>query len=62
MGFIQYVKESYKELSENMTWVSKEEAQKSTVMVATFTVVFALIIAAIDQVFHFGLDKFFKLF
>lgn len=45
-----------------MTWMTKEEAQKTTVVVAAFTVVFALLVAAIDKVFQTGLDNFFKLF
>jgi len=30
MKFVTYVKESYLELKENVTWISWEEAQKST--------------------------------
>lgn len=61
-NFIQYIKDSFKELNTNMTWMTKEEAQKTTVVVAAFTVVFALLVAAIDKVFQTGLDNFFKLF
>lgn len=61
-NFIQYIKSSFKELNTNMTWMTKEEAQKTTVVVAAFTVVFALLVAAIDKVFQTGLDNFFKLF
>ncbi|TDQ23941.1 preprotein translocase subunit SecE [Tenacibaculum caenipelagi] len=61
-NFIQYIKDSFEELSTNMTWISREEAQKSTVVVAAFTIVFALAVAAIDKVFQTGLDNFFKMF
>ncbi|MFD0994217.1 preprotein translocase subunit SecE [Tenacibaculum geojense] len=61
-NFIQYIKDSFEELSTNMTWISREEAQKSTVVVAVFTIVFALAVAAIDKVFQTGLDNFFKSF
>ena len=40
MKFINYIKESFQELKNEMTWISKEEAQKSTVIVAVFTVIF----------------------
>ncbi|TYP97524.1 preprotein translocase subunit SecE [Tenacibaculum adriaticum] len=61
-NFIDYIKGSLEELSTNMTWVSREEAQKSTVVVAAFTIIFALAVAAIDKVFQTGLDNFFKMF
>ncbi|WP_075342187.1 preprotein translocase subunit SecE [Tenacibaculum agarivorans] len=61
-NFIQYIKDSFEELSTNMTWISREEAQKSTVVVAVFTIVFAIAVAAIDKVFQTSLDKFFNLF
>ena len=62
MSFIQYIKDSFDELNNNMTWLSKEDAQKTTVTVAIFTIIFALAIAGIDYVFQTGLDNFFKLF
>ena len=61
-NFVQYIKDSFEELNTNMTWVSREEAQKSTVVVAAFTIVFALVVAGIDWVFQTGLDNFFKMF
>ena len=30
MKFIQYIKDSFEELNNHMTWISKEDAQKST--------------------------------
>ncbi|PQJ74829.1 preprotein translocase subunit SecE [Polaribacter gangjinensis] len=62
MNFIQYIKDSFDELNNNMTWISKEDAQKTTVTVAVFTILFALAVAGIDFVFQTGLDNFFKLF
>ena len=62
MNFIQYIKDSFDELNNHMTWVSKEEAQKTTVKVAVFTIIFALAVFAVDYVFQLGLDNFFKMF
>jgi preprotein translocase subunit SecE len=62
MNFIQYIKDSFEELNNHMTWSSREEAQKTTVMVAVFTILFAVAVAAIDKVFQLGLDQFFNLF
>ena len=39
-NFIQYIKDSFEELNTNMTWVTREEAQRSTAIVAAFTIVF----------------------
>lgn len=62
MSLIQYIKDSFEELNNHMTWNSREEAQKTTVMVAVFTILFALAVAAIDKVFQLGLDEFFQMF
>jgi preprotein translocase subunit SecE len=62
MKFIQYIKDSFEELNNHMTWISKEDAQKSTMTVAVFTILFALAVAGIDYVFQTGLDTFFTMF
>ncbi|CAA0169881.1 preprotein translocase subunit SecE [Tenacibaculum maritimum] len=61
-NFTQYIKDSFEELSNNVTWIPREEAQKSTVIVAAFTILFALAVFVIDKVFQTGLDNFFKMF
>ena len=62
MKFIQYIKDSFEELSNHMTWSSSKDAQKTTVTVAIFTIVFALAVAGVDYVFQSGLDNFFGMF
>jgi preprotein translocase subunit SecE len=62
MKFVNYVKESFTELKENVTWISWEEAQKSTAVVAVFTVIFALLIFAADKSFQNILKFIFQLF
>jgi len=61
MNLVQYIKDSFQELN-NISWMSKEESQRTTIMVAVFTIVFALGVAALDYVFQYGLDEFFKRF
>jgi preprotein translocase subunit SecE len=61
-NMITYIKESFEELSNHVTWISREEAQKSTVVVAVFTIIFALAVFAVDYVFQLGLDNFFTMF
>ena len=60
MKFIQYIKDSFEELNNHMTWISSKEAQKSTVIVAVFTIVFALAVVGVDNVFQSGLDNIFN--
>ncbi len=62
MNLVTYVKESFRELKDNMTWISWEEAQKSTVVVAVFTVLFALLVFLADKVFQTLLKNLFELF
>jgi preprotein translocase subunit SecE len=54
MKFIQYIKDSFEELNNHMTWSSSKDAQKTTVTVAIFTIVFALAVAGVDYVFNQG--------
>ena len=61
MGVINYIKSSFLELKDEMTWISKEEAQKSTVIVAVFTILFALTVFGVDQVYQYVLKMFFNI-
>jgi preprotein translocase subunit SecE len=45
-----------------MTWLTWEEAQKTTAMVALFTVIFALAVFGVDKVFQTFLKQLFQLF
>ena len=59
---IKYIKESFEELTNHVSWISKDEAQKSTVVVAVFTILFAIAVFAVDYVFQLGLDEYFTMF
>ncbi len=62
MGIINYFKESFQELNTKVTWIPMSEAQKSTVVVAIFTILFALAVFLVDKVFQLGLEEYFNLF
>jgi preprotein translocase subunit SecE len=62
MNLVNYIKDSFEELRNKVSWISWEEAQKSTVVVAIFTVLFALAVFLVDKVFQEGLTEYFKLF
>jgi preprotein translocase subunit SecE len=62
MGIISYIKESFEELQHNVSWMPRNEAQKNTVLVAVFTVVFAIAVFGVDKFFQMGLENFFNIF
>lgn len=62
MNLVNYIKDSFEELRNKVSWISWEEAQKSTVVVAIFTILFALAVFLVDKVFQTGLGEYFKLF
>jgi len=57
---INYIKESYNELKNHVTWTSWSEAQRLTVVVAVFSVVLALAIWGIDTVFSKVVGQYFQ--
>ncbi|UMB53795.1 preprotein translocase subunit SecE [Lutibacter sp. A64] len=62
MNLVNYIKDSFEELRNKVSWISWEEAQKSTVIVAIFTIIFALAVFLVDKFFQTGLTEYFKLF
>ena len=62
MNVIRYISDSFDELRTKMTWIPFSEAQKSTVVVAIFTIIFALAVFVVDKAFQSVLGEYFKLF
>jgi len=62
MKIINYIVDSFKELNTRVTWMTWSEAQKSTFVVAVFSVIFAIAIFFTDKFFQLGLDNYFKIF
>lgn len=48
---INYIKDSYGELKNHVTWPSWSEAQHLTVVVAVFSILLALAVWGVDTVF-----------
>ncbi len=61
MKVVKYIKESFEELNTEVTWIPWAEAQKTTVTVALFTVIFSIAVFIVDKVFQLGLESYFKL-
>ena len=49
---VNYITEAFTELKLNVTWTSWAELQKLTIIVAVFSVLFALLTFGVDQVFE----------
>ena len=57
-----YIKESYDELMNKVSWPSWSELQSSSIVVAIATVIIALIIYLMDSVFSNAMKLFYGLF
>lgn len=57
-----YIKDSFDELLNKVTWPTWEELQSSAVVVAIASLIIALIIFAMDQVFSNLMKLFYDLF
>lgn len=60
-GLVNYVRESYNELKNHVTWTPLAEAQRLTVVVAVFSVIFALAVWGVDTVFSRAIKFYFQL-
>ncbi|WP_269221970.1 MULTISPECIES: preprotein translocase subunit SecE [Flavobacterium] len=57
---VNYISESFEELKSNVTWPDWAEVQRLTIVVAVFSVVFALATWGVDEVFAKTLAVFFN--
>tara|TARA_B100000900_G_scaffold256392_1_gene218493 strand:- start:10658 stop:10849 length:192 start_codon:yes stop_codon:yes gene_type:complete len=57
-----YLKSSYDELVNKVSWPSWSELQSSSIVVAIASLIIALIIYLMDRVFSGGMDIFYSLF
>lgn len=59
-GIANYISESYNELKNHVTWPTWAEAQRLTVLVAVFSIIFALAIWGVDTVFSGMIEQYFE--
>ena len=57
---VNYIKESFGELKNNVTWPTWAEAQNLTVLVAVFSIIFSLAIWGVDTVFSKVIETYFQ--
>jgi preprotein translocase subunit SecE len=59
---VNYVKESYDELMHKVSWPTWSELQGSAIVVSVASLIIAVIVFAMDEVFRNVLLQFYKLF
>ncbi len=60
MKVFNYIAGSFEELKSNVTWPDWAEVQRYTIIVALFSVIFALATWGVDEVFAKSLAGFFN--
>ncbi len=56
----EFIKESYIELTQKVTWPTWRELQSSSILVMIAALIIAAIILVMDQSIHFLLTQFYK--
>jgi len=59
---VNYIKESYDELMHKVSWPTWAELQSSAIVVSVATLIIAIIVFSMDEVFRNVLQQFYKLF
>ena len=57
---VQYVKESYEELKNHVTWPTLADSQREIVVVVVFSILFSLVIWGMDSFFEWIIAEYFK--
>ena len=56
------IKESWVEVTENVTWPKFTELQSSSILILVASLIFALLVGVVDLAFKTGLDLFYSSF
>ncbi len=51
--FVQYCKDSYEELAHKTSWPKRKELTHSSVVVLTASIIIAIVVFAVDELFQF---------
>jgi preprotein translocase subunit SecE len=57
---VNYISEAFEELKSNVSWPAWAEVQRLTIVVAVFSVLFALATWGVDEMFAKALEGFFN--
>ena len=58
---VNYISEAFHELKANVTWPVWADVQRLTIIVAVFSIVFALLTWGVDELFVKALEGFFNI-
>ena len=58
---VNYISEAFHELKANVTWPIWADVQRLTIIVAVFSIVFALLTWGVDELFVKALEGFFNI-
>ena len=61
-SFTSLIKDSWVEVTENVTWPKFTDLQSSSVLVLVASLIFALLVGIVDLAFKSGLDLFYSSF
>jgi len=61
MKVVNYISEAFQELKSNVTWPIWADVQRLTIIVAVFSIVFALLTWGVDELFVKALEVFFNI-
>ena len=61
-SFTSLIKESWVEVTENVTWPKFTDLQSSSVLVLVASLIFALLVGVVDLAFKSGLDLLYSSF
>ena len=59
--FINYIKESYYELTKKVSWPNWDKLQSSAILVMVASVIFAIVILAMDTAFQYLMKAIYTL-
>jgi preprotein translocase subunit SecE len=58
---ITYIKDSFEELKNNVSWTERSELQRLVLVVLVFSIIFSLAIWGVDTVFSRAIQFYFNL-
>jgi preprotein translocase subunit SecE len=61
-SFTSLIKDSWTEVTEQVTWPKFTELQSSSILVLVASLIFALLVGVVDLAFKSGLDLFYSSF
>lgn len=62
IGFVNYAKESYVELTQKVSWPTWSELQSSAIVVSIASLIIAFVVYLMDKSFQTILETFYRLF